>query len=72
MHTPNKTLLYLIDIPIPEKEKILNEKMYKKYYKLNNKFTITPHEATYDIGNTIIYNDYEKFIDKVMHYIKSM
>lgn len=72
MHTPNKTLLYLIDIPIPEKEKIPNEKMYKKYYKLNNKFTITPHEATYDIGNTIIYNDYEKFIDKVMHYIKSM
>ena len=72
MHTPNKTLLYLIDIPIPEKDKIPNEKMYKKYYKSNNKFTITPHEATYDIGNTIIYNDYEKFIDKVMHYIKSM
>lgn len=70
MHTPTKILIYLIDINISI-EKIKNFADYKKYYEENN-IEIRENNTKYEFGNVVIYNDYNKFIDKVVHYIKSI
>lgn len=69
MHTPNKTLVFIVHIQ--EKNtvaKIADKQEYENYY-LNNDFDITISSLKFDFGATIIYNDYDKFIDKVAHTI---
>lgn len=70
MHTPNKTLVFIVHIQDKNAiDKISNKHEYANYY-LNNDFDMTISALKFDFGNTIIYNDYEKFIDKVAHTIK--
>lgn len=70
-HTPNKTLLYLIDIPdFPAT--VTNRTEYKNYYIENNDFEICESKEPYTFGDLFIYNDYEKFIEKIYHYIMSI
>lgn len=71
MHTPTKTLIYLIDMPEIPFEKIKNYDDYKKYYQ-ENEIEILESNTKYDFGSSVIYNDYNKFIDKIVHYIKYM
>lgn len=71
MHTPNKTLIYLIDIPIPDT--VSNKEEYIEYYINNdNLFVMENEDEAYGFGSAVIYNNYDEFIDKVCHYIKSM
>ena len=68
MHTPNKTLVYLIDITdIPEN--VTNYDQYIEFYQKLKNFTVKKSEQIYDFGNSVIYNNYEEFIEKVAHSI---
>ncbi len=71
MHTPNKTLFYLIDMPeIPSS--INNRIELGNFYASNSDFSVRESMEPYGFGGTIIYNDYNKFIDEVCHHIQSI
>ncbi len=72
-HTPNKTLLYVVHIPDTD-QCISSKKDYIRVYStlesLNVKGTSTPYQTLRSLQeSTIIFNDYEKFIDKICHTI---
>lgn len=72
LHTPNKTLVFIVHIQDKNAPaKICDKQSYEEYY-LQNDFDMTVSALKFDFGNTIVYNDYEKFIDKVVHAIKSL
>lgn len=72
LHTPNKTLVFIVHIQDKNSTaKISNRQTYVDYYS-NNDFDMTISELKFDFGNTIVYNDYEKFIQKVVYAIKSL
>lgn len=68
LHTPIKTLLYVVKIP--EATKILNNRSeYNEYYKSKN-FNLSLSSKNFGkFGNSVIVNDYEDFINKINHYI---
>jgi hypothetical protein len=69
-HTPNKTLIYVVHIPDNDEIKTLEE--YLSYYQVT-KADITLTDNIYEsFGNSVILNDYEKFINKVYHTIKAL
>lgn len=70
-HTPNKTLIYVVHLPDPDVDIKTNDD-YVSYYRANSHtLTLSSHE--YDaFGPSVILNDYEKFMDKVFHKIKSL
>ena len=69
LHTPNKTLIYILDIE--QKDDILDKKSYvEKYLYLLRVKTSSTNFG--EFGNNIILNDYETFIDKVVHFILSI
>lgn len=69
-HTPNKTLIYVVHIPNNDEIKTLEE--YLSYYQVT-KADITLTDNIYEsFGNSVILNDYEKFINKVYHTIKAL
>ena len=69
-HTPNKTLIYVVHIP--DNESLSNQSEYMEYYR-NLDFSIIESEARFDsMESDVILNDYETFIDKVNHTIKSL
>ena len=69
-HTPNKTLIYVVHIP--DNESLSNQSEYMEYYR-NLDFSIIESKARFDsMESAVILNDYETFIDKVNHTIKSL
>lgn len=74
-HTPNKTLIYVVHIA-PESDKLRTKAEYLEFYQKNNsKLKVSQSANTYPElteGGTVILNDYEAFIEKVYHYIKSL
>ena len=70
MHIPNKTLLYLVDFPPFDSNTIKYKDDYINYYK-NIDIKLTPSLNNYQFGNSIIYNDYEKFINEIINYCKN-
>ena len=72
MHTPTKTLIYLVDMPEVSLSTVRNNVDYVTYYQTNNNYSVMESTEPYGFGNAVIYNDYNKFIDKVVHYIKSI
>ena len=73
MHTPTKTLIYVLDIPDIERE-IKTRKEYVDYYKSQEKLTIKPYPIDpthFKTPGTVIVNDYEDFITKVVHRVLS-
>ena len=72
LHTPNKTLVFIVHIQDKNSDaKIFNRQTYVDYYS-NNDFDMTKSALSLNFGSTIVYNDYDKFIDKVVHAIKSL
>ena len=74
LHTPTKTLLCIIKLPDCD-HKIINTKAkYKKYYLgIKDSLSIkNSNGISMRLGRTLILNDYEEFIDKVVHSIKSI
>lgn len=72
MHTPTKTLIYLVDIPEISLSKVKNSDDYINYYQDNNNYRVIENSKAYDFGSGVIYNNYNEFMDKITHYIKSI
>lgn len=72
VHSPAKTLFYIIDLP---QGKFLsqNQEQYRQYY-LNQDFEIKPSNSLNDINfeNGVILNNYSLFMDKIVHRILSV
>ncbi len=72
LHTPVKTLVFIVHIQNNDvSHTFADKKEYEEFY-LNNEFDMTISDLNFDFGSSIIYNNYEKFIDKVVHAIKSL
>ncbi|MBQ9978336.1 MAG: hypothetical protein IJP20_00920 [Clostridia bacterium] len=71
MHTPNKTLVYIIHLESTKIADIRTKDEYEDVY-LNNSFVVRKSDLRFSFGNTIIYNDYEKFAEKTVYAIKSI
>ena len=72
LHTPTKTLLYVvkfpdIDVDIETKEDYIN--YYKNYQNL---FIEKSSRAFGVFGNSLIHNDYVVYMKKISNYIKSI
>lgn len=71
LHTPNKTLIYVVHTPEPDKE-IKTADEYMQYYRTHN-HTLTLSEHQYkEFGENVILNNYETFIQKVYHQIMAL
>lgn len=75
-HTPNKTLLFVIHIPESE-ERISTKKDYIRAYSNRNELIVKETAMPYHTlrrlrESSVIFNDYEKFIDKICHHILSI
>lgn len=74
MHTPQKTLIYLINLPECPSS-IKNKDNYLSYYSdlcAHNLLEITNSTSKFEFSDNVIFNDYETYMDKVTHYIKSL
>ena len=71
-HTPTKTLLFVISLPNINTE-IKNKNEYVENYKKMKSLTIKTSDIDYGtFNNSLIFNDYETYIEKIIHYIKSI
>lgn len=69
-HTPNKTLIYVVNIP--DGGNITNKGEYMRYYR-NLDFSLKVSNNKYPaFGQAVILNDYELFINKVYHTIMAL
>lgn len=72
LHTPTKTLLYVLKLPELVGE-FLNKQFYTDYYSHLVDFRIEVSENDYgEFGDNLIMNDYELFIEKVKNRIWSI
>lgn len=72
VHTPTKTLLFVIKLPEIDIA-ISNRDEYNSFYTALANLTIRPTAINYGtFESTVIFNDYPLFIEKVVHYIKSL
>ena len=70
VHTPTKTLLFVVHLPEIEKE-VHDKKEYVCYYEGQENFQVCESPAEYgDFSSAVIHNDYVDFADKVVHYIQ--
>lgn len=70
IHTPTKTLLFVVHFPDIEAN-ISRKTEYKQYYLNVDNFVASKSTYRYgDFSSSVIYNDYEDFAKKVVHYIK--
>lgn len=72
IHTPTKTLLFVVHLP-EIKEPIADKYDYVNYYESQTDFMVRESPTQYgEFSSAVVYNDYEDFIDKVVHYIHFM
>lgn len=72
IHTPTKTLLFVVHLP-EIKEPIVDKYDYVNYYESQTDFMVRESPTQYgEFSSAVVYNDYEDFIDKVVHYIHFM
>lgn len=70
IHTPTKTLLFVIHLP-EITNKIKNKKEYVSFYSECDEICICESQVQYgEFSTAVIYNDYEDFASKVVHYIQ--
>lgn len=70
IHTPTKTLLFVIHLPEIEEE-IKDKKEYVMHYSNYEDMCVCKSQAQYgNFSSAVIYNDYEDFAEKVVHYIQ--
>ena len=71
-HTPTKTLLFVISLPNINTV-IKNKNEYVANYKKMKYLTVKTSDIDYGtFNNSLIFNDYETYIEKIIHYIKSI
>lgn len=72
IHTPTKTLLFVVHLP-EIKKPIADKYDYVNYYESQTDFIVSESQTEYgEFSSAVVYNDYEDFIDKVVHYIHFM
>lgn len=73
LHTPDKTLIYVIHINPEMEESIYKTKQdYLDFYTRNTpSLTLSEHNYHMPDGGSVILNDYELFMNKVYHTIMS-
>jgi hypothetical protein len=74
MHTPNKTLILVININDNIQQTFNCRTEYEEYHKNSDNFELKFSEKQFNckFGNAVIYNNYEEFIKKVAYFIKSI
>jgi phosphotransferase system IIB component len=72
-HTPTKTLLSVIHLPELNKDKIKTRENYNNFYRNINNLRISFSNNSYKkIQQSVIFNDYDSFITKVIYYLRSL
>lgn len=72
IHTPTKTLLFVVHLP-EIKKPIIDKYDYVDYYENQTDFMVRESQTDYgEFSSAVVYNDYEDFVDKVVHYIHFM
>ncbi len=71
MHTPNKTLVYMVHISGSENLRYQDRNGYRRFYQEND-FTLTLSPKRFRFSEGVIYNDYEGFIRRVVHTVLSL
>lgn len=69
-HTPDKTLLCLLQLPTVDTQVIKTKKAYQAYCLEKEITHFEPIKNNFDSG--VIINDYETFVKKVSHCIKGL
>lgn len=69
MHTPVKTLLMLVEHE-NKMPKISNRKEYENYYLTEGHSKIKTSDDEFDFDATVVYNNYSKFVETVVNYIR--
>ncbi|MGN0033343.1 MAG: hypothetical protein ACI358_06170 [Candidatus Limimorpha sp.] len=70
IHTPTKTLLFVIHLS-EIKGEIRNKNEYMCKYSETDNLSVCESRTQYgNFSSAVIYNDYEDFAEKVVHYIK--
>ena len=74
LHTPVKTLLSIIKFPKCDHDKITTKSKYRNYYlsQTRNAAIQISTGISGSFGNALVLNDYEMFIKKIVHYLKSI
>jgi hypothetical protein len=70
-HSPNKTLLIILKCD-KINSSIIGMTKSQYFQLLQNDCNISYSNKVFNFGDLVIYNDYEKFIKKVIHRIKSI
>ena len=69
IHTPVKTLVYLVDIPKPPSKSSLVREGYRHYYiDKSDSIDIQPATSTLSFGGSVLFNDYEGFA-RILHVL---
>lgn len=72
IHTPVKTLLFVVYLPETELS-LRNKESYQTYYNSMDLIEVKESHFKYgEFSNAVIYNNYEEFANKVVYYIKSL
>ena len=71
LHTPTKTLLYVIQLPKPTVP-IMNKSQYISYYQDREMTLQASPSINISFSNAVIYNNYQLFIEKLIHNILSL
>jgi len=73
LHTPIKTLLFIIKFPTCNHKLIKTKDKYKRFYLKNKNIEIQiSNVISGDFGEAMILNNYDSFAEKVVHNIKSI
>ena len=72
VHTPTKTLLYVVKLPNIDTE-IINKDEYRSYYMNFQDLLIEDTNIDYGtFDSSVIFNDFQIFMTKITHFIKSI
>ena len=70
MHTPTKTLLFVVHLP-EIKEEVFDRYDYVHYYERQQNLKVCESPMQYgNFSSAVVHNDYEEFAEKVVHYIR--
>ncbi|MBO4738087.1 MAG: hypothetical protein J5606_00840 [Bacteroidales bacterium] len=70
IHTPTKTLLFVIRLPDIERN-ISDKDDYINYYEHCNNFRVCKSPIQYGtFSSAVVHNDYEDFAEKLVHYMQ--
>ncbi len=74
LHTPIKTLLLIIKLPGCDHDVVITRAKYKSFYldQTQNATVRLSVGISGSFGSAIILNNYEDFIEKTIHYLKSI